>query len=63
LNGKSTNEIQEMIFQKMGINWNNFESKYKRGRSIIKNEDWKVIDVPIFTQERDFLNNIITLNT
>lgn len=33
----STNEIQEMLFQKKGINWNNdFEPKLRRGRFIMK---------------------------
>lgn len=37
LNGKNTNEMQEMIFQK-GINWNDYAPKYKRGRFIFKQE-------------------------
>jgi tRNA(His) 5'-end guanylyltransferase len=36
LKGKSGNEMQEMIFQKDGTNWNNFPTKYKRGRGIMK---------------------------
>lgn len=35
LNGKNTNEMREMIFQK-GINWNDYAPKYKRGRFIEK---------------------------
>ena len=35
LNGKNTNDMQEMIFQK-GINWNDYAPKYKRGRFIQK---------------------------
>lgn len=42
LNGKNTKELQEMIFQK-GINWNDYEPKYKRGRMISKEDDFKVI--------------------
>jgi len=57
LMNKKTDEMQEIIFQK-GINWNDYESKYKRGRGIIKNEKWEVIDLPIFTQEREFFNKI-----
>jgi len=37
LHGKNTNEMQEMIFQK-GINWNDYDPKYKRGRFIFKQE-------------------------
>ncbi len=35
LNNKSTNQMQEMIFQK-GQNWNDYPAKYKRGRFIEK---------------------------
>ena len=37
LHGKNTNHMQEMIFQK-GINWNDYDPKYKRGRFIFKQE-------------------------
>ncbi len=37
LNGKSSNEQQEMIFQK-GINWNDYDAGCKRGRIIFKEE-------------------------
>jgi tRNA(His) guanylyltransferase len=36
LNGKSTNEMQDMCFTLKGINWNDFTVKEKRGRLIIK---------------------------
>lgn len=71
LNGKKSDELQEMIFQK-GINWNDFEPKCKRGRMIIKEtyekepktmrSRWISIEVPIFTQERNFLNERISNN-
>lgn len=36
LDGKNSNELQEMIFQR-GINWNDFHFGEKRGRWIVKN--------------------------
>lgn len=36
LNKKSTNEMQDMIFKKSNINWNNLETSIKRGRCAIK---------------------------
>ncbi len=40
LNGKSTDEMQEMIFQK-GINWNDYSAREKRGGVIVKvKEQW-----------------------
>lgn len=37
LHGKSTDEIQEMLFQK-GINWNDYPAEFKRGTFILKQE-------------------------
>ena len=68
----STNEKQELIFQK-GINWNDYKTKYKRG-SIIKKHSFEVdgpngeiairskwipVETPIFTEDKDFLYNLI----
>ena len=69
LNGKKTNDMQEMIFQK-GINWNDYDFREKRGAVIGKVEyevgegdersirnKWEVIETPIFTQDREFFTN------
>jgi len=81
LNGKNSEQLQELIFQK-GVNWNDYAPKYKRGRLIIKETylkeldenskqfktgsvirtRWVSIEPPIFTQEKDFLKNIIPDN-
>lgn len=67
LNGVKTNEMQELIFQK-GINWNDYDFRKKRGAVIGKVEvevdggairnKWKVIDTPIFTQDREFFTKL-----
>jgi tRNA(His) 5'-end guanylyltransferase len=79
LNGKSSDQKQEMIFQK-GINWNDYPSKYKRGRIVLKESyekapdidvlnsssstrtRWVSVDTPIFTQDKEFLNQLIPNN-
>ena len=70
LNGKNTSQLQEMIFQK-GINWNDYDAKYKRGRVIVKQEIvknnttrnvWNMVEPPIFTQDKEFLENLIPKN-
>lgn len=67
LNSKNTNEMQEMIFQK-GINWNDYDPKYKRGRAIVKKEyevdgvirhRWGSIGCPILTQAKDFIKTSV----
>lgn len=74
LNKKSTNDMQEMIFQK-GINWNDYSFREKRGGIISKVENvvinngsevrrnkWELVETPIFTQDQDFLRNLIPSN-
>lgn len=64
LNKVNCNQMQEMIFKK-GKNWNDYESKYKRGRMIYKIESELHLNntLPIFTQDKEFLNSLIIDNT
>lgn len=71
--GKSGSEKQEMMWQK-GVNWNDYKTKYKRG-TVIKKEQVektgpngeKVIrnkwladpEIPIFTEDKDYLRKLI----
>jgi tRNA(His) 5'-end guanylyltransferase len=76
LNGKNTTQMMEMCWQK-GINWNDYDPKYKRGRMIVRKEIvvktegegqpyirnvWVSEAPPTFTQERDYLKSIIPIN-
>lgn len=68
LQGKKISDLHEMLHAK-GENWNDLESYYKRGRTIIRNSyhkngalrhEWAVDrNIPIFTQERSYLRKII----
>lgn len=60
---KTGDQMQELIFQK-GVNWNDYPPRYKRGRLIVKEAyekkgaqrfRWTAIDIPIFTQDKEFL--------
>lgn len=53
LDCKSCNEIQEMMFQKHEFNWEKELTAKKRG--YIATKDANLNDIPIFTQDRDFL--------
>jgi len=57
LNGKSQSDMQEMCFQK-GINWNDMPNGFKRGRTIIKEEEW-IIKTPDFLKDRNVFENLI----
>ena len=72
LEGKSGNDKQEMLFSEKGINWNDYLTKYKRGSVILKETyikvgekgyaertRWVPVETPIFTQDKDFLINLI----
>lgn len=63
LHKKNTSRMQEMIFKK-GINWNDYNSKLKRGRIILKNPEtfqWESLAPPVFTQDRAFLKALIPI--
>lgn len=70
LEGKSNNDIQDMLMLEKGINFNDMPTEFKRGVCCIKKEvpctdrligyklNW-VIDkeIPIFTQDRNYIEN------
>lgn len=68
----TTNQMQDMIFKKSGINWNDYDAKLKRGRIIVKKEyvvnetalrtKWVSEGAPHFTQEREWFTNNIPAN-
>lgn len=74
LHGKNCSDIQDMLMLEKGINWNDYPTHLKRGSCCIKkpfkiNEGTEqeairnkwVIDteIPIFTQDKDYINNLI----
>ena len=73
LQGKSCNEMQEMIFQK-GTNWNDFSIPEKRGSFIRRHEEttgredgsiivrrpWYIDDeMPILTEDRNYIEELV----
>lgn len=61
LQGKSCNQVQEMLFQEKNINFNDYPTDFKRGSCVIKEgENW-IIDkeIPIFTQEREYIEKFL----
>lgn len=60
LQGKSCNDIQDMLMLQKGINFNDMPAKFKRGVCCRKGDGGKwVIDeeIPIFTQDRDYVDS------
>lgn len=95
LKNQTIDKIQDMVFQKTKINWNDYSAQLKRGRGVVrvekevelnliaitkakqnakedwiehdgkifvKRKTWEIADVPIFTKDKEFFNNIIPLN-
>lgn len=69
LHGKKTDVMQDMIFEK-GINWNEYDYRRKRGAIIKKVEylkngarrnKWEAVETPIFTQNKEFFDDILTV--
>lgn len=68
LNGKNSNQQQEMCFQK-GRNWNDLPTSQKRGRCIIKEKieingrirtQWCVDDeIPVFSANKDYIQKYL----
>lgn len=61
LHGKSCNDIQDMLFTQKGINFNDMAIAFKRGVCCKRIEgNWIVdIDVPVFTQDREYIEVLI----
>lgn len=62
LQNKNTSAIQEMLFQKYGINWNDFPTVCKRGAACVKTEEgWQIdLEIPVFKGEgRDYIEKIL----
>lgn len=55
---KNNSEMQEMIFEK-GINWNDYETYWKRGRIILK--EYLDKDIPIFSQDRRYIEKFMAI--
>jgi tRNA(His) 5'-end guanylyltransferase len=62
---KNGSDIQDMLMNEFKINWNNYPTRLKRGTCAIRIEkdgrsEWVVDeDIPIFTQDRDYIESRI----
>lgn len=60
LQGKSCNDIQEMLHEEKGINWNDFPASQKRGICCIKTEEKENVKTPFFYNDEQ-LGETITV--
>lgn len=62
LQGKSCKDIQDMLLEQKGINWNDYATEYKRGCCCVKDDDgsWDTDEeIPVFSQDRDYIESRI----
>jgi len=62
LNGKNQDEMQDMIYLKSGVNWNDLPTYLKRGACIKKNDSnkWEVDkEIPIFSKCREYIDSLV----
>lgn len=62
LQNKSCNQIQEMLFIEKGINWNDYDTVFKRGACCVKGENgWEIdLEIPVFKGEgREYIEKLI----
>lgn len=58
---KSNEEVQEMLFSEFGINWNNIETRWKRGLCVERVSDGIGTDfeIPLFKQNRNYIDKFL----
>jgi tRNA(His) guanylyltransferase len=61
LHEKNTSQVQDMLMETHGVNWNDLPTWMKRGSSVYKTNKGIIIDdeIPIFTQDRNFIERFI----
>ncbi len=62
LQGKSCDQIQEMLWQEKNINFSKYPVYQKRGTCVYRLERGLKVDydIPIFTQDRDFIEQFVS---
>lgn len=62
LQNKSCNQIQEMLFIEKGVNWNDYDTVFKRGAGCVKGENgWEIdLEIPVFKgEDREYIERLI----
>lgn len=62
MHGLNNSQVQDLLMLNKGINWNDVDTWKKRGSCIIKQDNgkWCVDEnIPIFTQDRNYINQYV----
>ena len=63
LQNKSCNDIQDMLMEQKGINWNNFPTYQKRGTCVIKSDETEVITENNIGMNGDIIGTVRTVRS
>ena len=66
LQGKSCNDIQDMLMTQKNINFNDMPTEFKRGVCCKKDSDGKWVldnEIPVFTQDRGYVDDTFKITT
>jgi Uncharacterized conserved protein len=58
LQGLNVSQVQDKLMLERGINWNDIETRYKRGTCVNRTGEGAVeldLEIPIFTQDRNYI--------
>lgn len=71
IHGKTCDVLQDMLFTRKGINWNNYAVTEKRGACVVKRTvlrngaeryEWVADeDIPVFTKDRNYIEKYVYL--
>lgn len=63
MQNKSNSDVQDMLMLEYNINWNDIPTKWKRGfcvyKDVITNRITTNTEIPLFNQDRDFINKFL----
>jgi tRNA(His) 5'-end guanylyltransferase len=74
IHGLNSSQLQEKLFSEKGLNWNDMETKYKRGFCVKKGEPKEIVtpngtalrsyweadvEIPLFTADRDYIERLL----
>lgn len=70
MHGLNNSQVQEKLWSERDVNWNSLPTWAKRGSAVVKSKDdsghTRVVvdkDIPIFTQDRQYVRQVIYLET
>lgn len=72
MHGKTCQVLKELMLEEEGVDWNDYPTYQRRGTCIVKEQYDKEgtmrsrwvpdLDIPVFTEDRDYINKYVFLN-